>query len=68
MHAIAERDELFKMSHEFKADFDGAMARRDEEERKVRSELQYRMDENRSLGEELGQLRKKEQSFIIQIK
>ena len=50
MHAIAERDELFKMSHEFKSDFDGAMARRDEDERKLRSELQYRMDENRSLG------------------
>lgn len=59
MHTIAERDELFKVSHELKDQLDEQIFKSKELEGQLRSELNYRLEENRRFGEELGQAKKR---------
>lgn len=59
MHTIAERDELFKVSHELKDQLDEQIFKFKELEGQLRGELNYRLEENRRFGEELGHVKKR---------
>ncbi len=60
-HAIAERDELFKVSHEMKVEYEENIS-------KLRAEIQYRIEECNKFGEEISNLRNKEHSYLQKIK